>query len=205
MSAPINFSPLIYAPATPSISWRESFSLAQISRHPLPARTNGRTKRVHANATRASRCSYSFLCDLHLHLHLHPLLPSFQPTHSTLSLSLRARYCLYVLLQIFSLRQTFVHLKSASPYFLDASRVYAFLLREQPAGQPGSFVRTFSQLLCFSPLLLSHDFQDFRRFAQTRSIVQQSAINARTINRLIIERTVPMLMLGSHDVFDRRI
>ena len=88
MSAPINFSPLIYAPATPSISQPESFSLAQISRHPLPARTNGRTKRVHANATRASRCSYCFLCDLHLHLHLHPHLPSFQPTHSTLSLSL---------------------------------------------------------------------------------------------------------------------
>lgn len=88
VSAPINFSPLIYAPATPSISQPESFSLAQISRHPLPARTNGRTKRVHANATRASRCSYCFLCDLHLHLHLHPHLPSFQPTHSTLSLSL---------------------------------------------------------------------------------------------------------------------
>lgn len=170
VSAPINFSPLIYAPATPSISQPESFSLAQISRHPLPARTNGRTKRVHANATRASRCSYCFLCDLHLHLHLHPHLPSFQPTHSTLSLSLsfflRARHCLYVLLQIFSLRQTFVHLKSASPYFLDASRVYAFLLREQPTGQPGSFAKTFSQLLCFSPRPLSRTVS--RIFAGSR-------------------------------------
>lgn len=144
----------------------------------------------------SATCTYTCTCIL-TYLRFSPRIP--------LSLFLFARaYCLYVLLQIFSLRQTFVHLKSASPYFLDASRVYAFLLRERPTGQPGSFAKTFSQLLCFSPLLLSHGFQDFRWFAQTRSIVQQSAINSRTINRLMIERTVPMLMLGSHDVFDRR-
>ena len=135
----------------------------------------------------SATCTYTCTCIL-TYLRFSPRIP----LSLSLSFFLRARHCLYVLLQIFSLRQTFVHLKSASPYFLDASRVYAFLLREQPTGQPGSFAKTFSQLLCFSPLpLLSHSFQDFRRFAQTRSIVQQSAINARTINRLIIERTVP--------------
>lgn len=205
VSAPINFSPLIYAPATPSISQRESFSLAQN----LPSSASCSNER--ANETRARKRDSRFSLLLLLPLRPAPTpapasSPTFVSAHAfhSLSFSLRARYCLYVLLQIFSLRQTFVHLKSASPYFLDASRVYAFLLRERPTGQPGSFAETFSQLLCFPPLLLSHGFQDFRWFAQTRSIVQQSAINARTINRLMIERTVPMLMLGSHDVFDRR-
>lgn len=82
--------------------------------------------------------------------------PTFVSAHAfhSLSFSLRARYCLYVLLQIFSLRQTFVHLKSASPYFLDASRVYAFLLRndrqDSQVVSPKLFLNCYASLLSFS-------------------------------------------------------
>lgn len=144
----------------------------------------------------SATCTYACTCIL-THLRFSPRIPFFLFLFARALLSLRAFTNFQSAANFCAFEKCFALLSGC------ISRL-RFSLTERPTGQPGSFAETFSQLLCFPPLLLSHGFQDFRWFAQTRSIVQQSAINARTINRLMIERTVPMLMLGSHDVFDRR-